>query len=210
MVIMKLIIDDELQALLLLNSLLNSWDILVVLLSNFVSNGVLQLAMVKDSLFNEETRRKDMGKDNALAFVIENRGRSKTRNSKGRSKFRSQSESKGKFKCFYCDKEGHIRRNCKAWKNKQKDEKIQNRTEEQNTITVSTIEDIVIYLRDDECCNVSHPYVEWVIDSASSCHVTPRKELFTSYKARDFGRVKLGNIVCLRKELFTSRSTFVN
>ena len=65
MVTMKLIIDDELQALLLLSSLPNSWETLVVSLSNSTPNGVLQLAMVKDSLFNEETRRKDMGKDNA-------------------------------------------------------------------------------------------------------------------------------------------------
>ena len=33
---------------------------------------------------------------------------------------------------------------------------------------------------DDECCNVSHPYVEWVIDSTTSYHVTPRKELFNT------------------------------
>ena len=85
-------------------------------LNNSAPYGVLQLAMVKDSLFNEETR-KDVGKDNAQALVTENR-RCKTRNSKGRDKSRSESESKGKFKCFYCDKEGHIRRNCKAWKNK--------------------------------------------------------------------------------------------
>ena len=130
MVTMKLKIDDELQALLLLSSLLNNWETLVVSLSNSTPNGVLQLPMVKDSLFNEETRRKDMGKDNAQALVTKNKGRSKTRNSKGRGKSRSQSESKGKFKCFYCDKEGHIRRNCKAWKNKQKDEKTQNRVEE--------------------------------------------------------------------------------
>ena len=84
------------------------------------------------------------------------------------------------------------------------------RTEEQNTAAVSTSEDMVICLGDDECYNVLDPYVEWVIDSKSSCHVTPRKELFTSYKAGDFGRVKMGNIVCLRKELFTSRCTFVN
>ena len=71
-----------------------------------------------------------MGKDNAQALVIKNRGRSKTRNSKGRGKSKSQSESKGKFKCFYCDKEGHIRRNCKAWNNKQKDEKNQNEAKE--------------------------------------------------------------------------------
>ena len=105
-------------------------------LSNSAPNGVLQLAMVKDSLFNEKTRRKDVGKDNAQALDTENRGRSKTRNSKGRGNSRIQSESKGKFKCFYSDKEGHIRRNCKAWKNKQKDEKNQNKAEEQNTTIV--------------------------------------------------------------------------
>ena len=60
MVTMKLIIEDELQALLLMSSLLDNWETLVVLLSNSAPNGVLQLAMVKDSLFNEETRRKDV------------------------------------------------------------------------------------------------------------------------------------------------------
>ena len=89
MVTMKLIINDELQALLLMSSLPNSWETLVVSLSNSASNGVLQLAMVNDSLFNEETRRKDMGKDNTQALVTENKGRSKTRNSKGRDKSRS-------------------------------------------------------------------------------------------------------------------------
>ena len=117
MVTILLIIDDELQALLLMSSLPNSWETLVVSLSNSAPNGVLQLAMVKDSLFNEETRRKDMGKDNAQVLVTKNRG-SKTRNSKGCGKSRSQSKLKGKFKHFYCDKEDHIRRNCKAWKNK--------------------------------------------------------------------------------------------
>ena len=117
---------------------------------------------------------------NVQILVIKNKGRSKTRNSKGCGKSRSKLELKGKFKCFYCDKEGRIRRNYKAWKNKQKDEKNQNKVEEQNTTVVSTIEDVVIYVGEDECCIVSHPYVEWVIDSASSCHVTPRKELFTS------------------------------
>ena len=125
---MKLVIDDELQVLLLLSSLLDSWETLVVSLSNSAPNGVLQLVMVKDSLLNEETRRKDMGKDIAHTPVTENWGRSKSRNSKGRGKSRSRLESKRKFKCFYCDKECHIKRNCKAWKNKQKENKNQKRT----------------------------------------------------------------------------------
>ena len=115
---MNLVIDDELQALLLLSYLPDSWETLVVSPSNSTPNGMLQLAIVKDSLLNEETRKKDMGKNIAHALVTENRRRSKSRSSKGRGKSRSRSESKGKFKCFYCDKEGHIKRNCKAWKNK--------------------------------------------------------------------------------------------
>ena len=58
MVTMKLIIDDELQALLFLSSLLDNWEILVVSLSNSTPNGVLQLAMVKDSLFNDKQEEK--------------------------------------------------------------------------------------------------------------------------------------------------------
>ena len=65
MVTTKLIIVDDLQALLLLSSLPDSWETLVVSLSNSGPNCVLQLAMIKDSLFNEKKRRKDMGKDNA-------------------------------------------------------------------------------------------------------------------------------------------------
>ena len=51
-------LDDKLQALLLLSSLLNSWDTLVVTLSNFAPAGKLTIDTVKDSLLNEEVRRK--------------------------------------------------------------------------------------------------------------------------------------------------------
>ena len=152
--------------------------------SNSAPNDVLQLAMVKDSLFNEETRRKDMGKNDAQALVIENKGRSKGRNSKGHSKSRSQSQIKGKVKCFYCDKEGYIKRNCKAWKNKQKEETNQKNADDHNTTIVSSDEDVVVlFIGEDECCHVVDPYDEWVIDSETSYHVTPRREFFTSYKA---------------------------
>uniref|UniRef100_A0A2N9FLT3 Integrase catalytic domain-containing protein n=1 Tax=Fagus sylvatica TaxID=28930 RepID=A0A2N9FLT3_FAGSY len=92
---MNLMEDDELQALLLLSSLPDSWETLVVSLSNSAPNGVLQLAMVKD--------------------------------------------------------------------------------------------------REDECCHVADPYDEWVIDSAASYHVTPRREFFTSYKARKLRQSKDGS-----------------
>ena len=82
----------------------------------------LQWSRIAFSMKKQE--EKDIDKDNAQALVTENRGRSETRNSKGRGKFRSQLESKGKFKHFYSDK---VRRNYKAWKNNHRVEKNQNK-----------------------------------------------------------------------------------
>jgi len=59
----EIVLDDELLALLLLNSLPDSWETLVVSLSNFAPNGKLTFDMIKDSLLNEEIRRNGSNKD---------------------------------------------------------------------------------------------------------------------------------------------------
>ena len=75
---MKLELDDEVQVLLLLSSLPDSWETLVVSLSNLTPNGVIIVNMVKDNMFNEEARRKELGiSSNIKALVTERRGRSK-------------------------------------------------------------------------------------------------------------------------------------
>jgi len=50
-------IDDELQTLLLLDSLRESWDTLVVTLNNFAYDGKHRMDSITDSLLNEESRR---------------------------------------------------------------------------------------------------------------------------------------------------------
>jgi hypothetical protein len=66
--------------------------------------------------------------------------------------------------------------------------------DDHNTTTVSSDEDVVVLsIGGDECCYVVDPYDEWVIDSTTSFHVTRRKEFFTSYKAGNLGRIKMGN-----------------
>ena len=54
-----MLLDDELQALLLLSSLLGSLDTLVVSLSNLMPDGKLTMEIVKENLLNEEARRKE-------------------------------------------------------------------------------------------------------------------------------------------------------
>ena len=67
---MKIVFDDELQALMLLSSLPESWETLVVTVSNSTPDGVVTMDQVTSSLLNEETRRKSAGSSHSEAFVV--------------------------------------------------------------------------------------------------------------------------------------------
>ena len=120
LVTVKLVLEDELRALSLLSSLSKSWETLVVSLSNFAPDGQLTLSKAKDSMLNEENRRKDLGLSSSQALVIENKGRSKSIGQLSKANDRSQSQPQRKLKCYRYNEEGHLKRNCKAWKNKEK------------------------------------------------------------------------------------------
>lgn len=96
--------DDETQALLLLSSLPDNWETLVVSLSNSAPDGKFTMSMVKDALFNKEARRKEMGTisySGMQTFVADGRGGSQERAS-GRSN-RGRFGSMGrKFTCYRC------------------------------------------------------------------------------------------------------------
>jgi len=73
-------LNDKLQALLLLSLLPESWDTLVVTLSNSAPAGKLTMDTVTDSLLNEEARRKERGITvQSEANFVNNRGRSENR-----------------------------------------------------------------------------------------------------------------------------------
>ncbi|XP_016168674.1 uncharacterized protein LOC107611236 [Arachis ipaensis] len=74
----EITLNDELQALLLLSSLPDSWKVLVVTLTNSAPKEKLMLAMVIESMLNEEARRRERGLTNTSsqseALVLESRG----------------------------------------------------------------------------------------------------------------------------------------
>lgn len=63
-------VKDEMGALLLLSSLLDSWETMVVLLSNSAPNVTLTMDVVNDSLFNEEQRRTDVVTNDESHFFV--------------------------------------------------------------------------------------------------------------------------------------------
>ncbi|GFS37024.1 hypothetical protein Acr_00g0049300 [Actinidia rufa] len=101
-----------------------SWETLVVSLSNSAPNGKLTTSMVMDALFNEEARRREMGstdQSESQALVSEGsreRGRGQGRgHHRGTGKGRWRSQARGRtVGCFYCDQEGHIKRDCSKYK----------------------------------------------------------------------------------------------
>ena len=109
-------LDDKTRACLLFGSLLNSWNTLVVSLGNLAPEGKVTLTMVRNSLFNEEIRRKDFLGNDTHALVTENMGRSKSRRPFRHNKSRGRSKSRGKVKCYHCSKIGHMKRNYKILK----------------------------------------------------------------------------------------------
>ena len=104
---------NQVLALLLLGSLSDSWETLVVTLGNAESEGKhLSMSRVKSSLMNEEARWKDReSKTNEKAFVIEgdtNWGRDRNRNPQNWNKSGTRLKSRGRPKGFCCGKRGHF------------------------------------------------------------------------------------------------------
>lgn len=89
-----LVLDNELQALLLLSSFLDGLDTLVVPLSHSATDGKQTMSQVISRLLNEELKTTSSESSHSQTLVIEERARSKSRNNNQQSSRRSKS-SKG-------------------------------------------------------------------------------------------------------------------
>ena len=113
--------EYELQGLLLLSSLPESWDTLVASLSNS-PQGKWFMDMVKVALLNEEARRKYLiGSNHSEANVVfySNKGRVKNKDSshnRDKSRGKSKLKSEGEIICHYCNNPGHIEKFCRKKK----------------------------------------------------------------------------------------------
>ena len=106
--------------------------------------------------------------------------------SKGRRK--SRSKSKGKKACWHCHKEGHLRNNCPK------------RNKNPSGFLNGDLANVFNGYKSGEVLMISRHSVDddWIMDSACTFHLTPRRELLFGFKATHSGKVLLGNDqVCL-------------
>jgi len=80
--------DDEIQALWLLDTLPDSWETFRTSLSNSASDVTIIMDLAKNSILNEELRRKTQGSSSSHSdtLVVEKRGRSESRGPRNRDK----------------------------------------------------------------------------------------------------------------------------
>jgi hypothetical protein len=149
--------DEEVRALLILCSLFESWNSLVMAISNFVSgSNTLKFDDVVSVILSEEIRRKCSGSTSTLGSVlnVESKGRSKERgnhyedhgNSWGKSKDK-RSQSKENKDCWYHGKLGHLKKDFWSWKIKEGYKQKGNK--EKNVVINKSNEDALIISLDN-------------------------------------------------------------
>ena len=148
LVSMRMIMDDEMQASLLLCSLLDSQATFVVIISNSVSNGALSMELVKGNLLNEETRKKAYDKKKSTIPHHRKQRKKQEQKTEGHEKFEGRSQSKDKIKCFHCGKEGHMKRNCRIWKREQ-NRQNKKKENDKNITTIMFNSDEVLVLSNE-------------------------------------------------------------
>ncbi|VFQ85624.1 unnamed protein product [Cuscuta campestris] len=168
--------DDEVQALLLLSSLPDSWSGTVTAVTGSVGPDGFTFDHIRDLVLSEDVRRKSSGESCGELLHV-GRGRRYSRGSGSRNRKRSQSKTRDSsgVTCWKCKEVGHFRNQCPN------DKKV--------NIAQGSASDEEVALT---CCEESN-VDSWVMDSGASFHATHSGEALQNLVIRDFGKVRLAD-----------------
>ncbi|CAA7041690.1 unnamed protein product [Microthlaspi erraticum] len=173
-------VSDEVQAILFLTSLSPGFDQLKHTLKygreTLKLEDVISAAKSKEREFPEGQRS-----DKGSALYSEDRGRSSTKGKSDRS--RSRSNSKSKLTCWFCKKEGHLKKDCFARKKKLQNEGLG----EAGVIIEKLVFTEALSANDQDSKE------QWVIDSGCTYHMTSRKDWFSEFNENASTTILLGD-----------------
>ena len=183
----KFPLDDAMQAILLMCTVPDSSKNLVVTLSTSCQEENLSIQVVKTSILNEESRRKDKSVISVRVkcdSTYPDRGRNNKEVQRG-EKSPMQDPSPGHFQ-----KDSRHLKKDKGVSNDVEPRKI---SEEKGTSVVAASEEEILFICEQARANLASEACTWVIGSSASFHITPLRECFSTYIAGDHGYIKMGD-----------------
>ncbi|KAF5797362.1 putative RNA-directed DNA polymerase [Helianthus annuus] len=173
--------EDEVQALLLLSSLPDSWSGTVTAVSSASGTTKLTFDSIRDLILNEDIRRRSNGESSSSSSLLhtENRGRRNDRgHNRGRSKSRRRGQSKNRkdIECWNCKEKGHFRSQCTKPAAKK----------EVNSVSSEELGDALI-------CSVEDSVESWIMDSGASFHAISCPDMVKNLRTGNFGKVRLAD-----------------
>ena len=106
-------VDDEVQTLLLLLSLSDSWSGMVTTVTSSARSDRFTFEKIRDLILGEDVRRRSFGElSSESLYVI--RGKKNIRDNGSKNKRRSQSKTRdcSSVTCWNCKEVGHFRNQC--------------------------------------------------------------------------------------------------
>ncbi|GFZ10943.1 hypothetical protein Acr_22g0003410 [Actinidia rufa] len=158
-------VAQETSAYELSSSLPESWETLVVSLSNSAPNGKLTTSMVMDALFNEEARRREMGSiDQSESQALVSEG----------SRKRGRGQGRGHHRGTKKDGRGHRR-------------EVQSSDTAVTAVMVVDEDEIDVLLAASD-----DGKSDWILNSGSAYHLCRDREVFSTYAACE-GHIWMAN-----------------
>ena len=179
---------EEVRAILFLNRLSSRYSQLKHTLK--YGNKALSLQDVISSacsLERELDEQKETDKNTSTVLYTNERGRPQTRNQNqnkgGQGRGRSKSNSNAKLTCWYCKKEGHVKKDCFARKRKLESEN----PGEAGVITEKLVFSKALSVNDLAVRDI------WVLDLGCTSHMSARKDWFCNFREDGGTTILLGD-----------------
>ncbi|GAA0183550.1 hypothetical protein LIER_30940 [Lithospermum erythrorhizon] len=184
---MEVDFNDEVQALWILGSLPDSWETLSVSLSVSVPDGTISKEMTKWFGRSGSADHHHSSSGEVLSCDHRKGKKKHIKTNPGKSK-----TSKKDDQCHYCNKMGHWKSKCYAFKRNVENSNVKGKKNEVNNVAVVNPYGDLIVVGSSDACHTSSGD-DWVIDSGASFHITPHKSYFHNYKIGNYGEARMGN-----------------
>ncbi|VFQ58251.1 unnamed protein product [Cuscuta campestris] len=168
--------DDEVQALLLLSSLPDTWSGTVTAVTSSAGPDGFTFEKIRDLVLGDDVRKRSSGESSEESLnIVRGRRNNRGSGSKNRQRSRSKTRDSSGVTCWKCKEVGHFRNQCP-------------KEDKQVNIVRGSASDEDLFI----CCAKSSVDF-WVMDSGASFHATHSGEALQNLVVGDFGKVRLAD-----------------